>query len=63
MSQIDYDAIYAEGRRAVSDGKYPDDCPYPEGSAEAGEWLMGWQHQDEGFTDEDNCAGYAAHNS
>lgn len=56
---IDYDSIYDAGYRAQRDGLYPKDCPYEKGTAEAGQWLMGWQYAEEGSVDEDNSEGYS----
>jgi hypothetical protein len=59
INEIDWDAIYNEGYRAQRDGLYFKDCPYEKGTAEAGQWLMGYQYAEEGSVDEDNSGEYS----
>jgi ribosome modulation factor len=43
MSNDDYSDAYDEGIDAAEDGKSISDCPYPDGSEAAEEWMDGFE--------------------
>jgi ribosome modulation factor len=43
MSNDDYSDAFEEGLDAAEDGKSILDCPYPDGSEEAEDWLDGFE--------------------